>query len=157
MLDLIRTAYQGDVVGQIYEGNQVFDVVTILDAASRKDIGKIADLPLRSPRGFYVLLKEIADIREVSGRYQIQHEGARRAQTVTVNVAGNGCPLLRSRGEGAHRCEGAAPVRNLRSVRRDGGGAVALAARPRFQFADGRRRLSFCCCRSSPATGVTCF
>ena len=92
MLDLIRTAYQGDVVGQTYEGNQVFDVVTILDAASRKDIGKIADLPLRSPRGFYVLLKQIADIREVSGRYQIQHEGARRAQTVTANVAGTDVP-----------------------------------------------------------------
>lgn len=92
VLDLIRTAYQGDVVGQTYEGNQVFDVVTILDAASRKNIGKIADLPLHSPRGFYVLLKEIADIQEVSGRYQIQHEGARRAQTVTANVAGMDVP-----------------------------------------------------------------
>ena len=92
VLDVIRTAYQGDVVGQTYEGNRVFDVITILDAASRKNISTIADLPLHSPRGFYVLLRQIADTYEVSGRYQIQHEGARRVQTVTTNVTGTDVP-----------------------------------------------------------------
>ncbi len=88
VLDLIRAAYQGDVVGQTYEGNQVFNVMTILDAASRDNITKVGDLPLRSPGGAYVLLKQIADIYETSGRYQVLHEGARRVQTVTANVTG---------------------------------------------------------------------
>ena len=92
VLDVIRTAYEGDVVGQIYEGNRVFNVITILDAASRKKISTIAHLPLHSPRGFYVLLKQIADIYEISGRYQIQHEGARRVQAVTANVTGTDVP-----------------------------------------------------------------
>ena len=30
VLELIRAAYQGDIVGQTYEGNQVFNVITIL-------------------------------------------------------------------------------------------------------------------------------
>src|ERR1019366_705872 len=38
VLELIRAAYQGDIVGQTYEGNQVFNVITILDAASRDNI-----------------------------------------------------------------------------------------------------------------------
>lgn len=88
VLDLIRAAYQGDVVGQTYEGNQVFNVIAILDAASRDDITKVGDLPLRSPGGAYVLLKQIADIYEAAGRYDVLHEGARRLQTVTANVAG---------------------------------------------------------------------
>jgi len=88
VLELIRTAYQGDVVGQTYEGNQVFDVMTILDAASRDNITKVGDLPLRSPSGVYVTLKQIADVYQSAGRYQVLHEGARRVQTVTANVAG---------------------------------------------------------------------
>ena len=88
VLELIRAAYQGDTVGQTYEGNQVFNVITILDAASRDNITKVGDLPLRSPGGAYVPLKQIADVYQTSGRYQVLHEGARRVQTVTANVTG---------------------------------------------------------------------
>jgi len=89
VLDLIRVAYQGDIVGQTYKGNQVVNVITILDDASRDNITKIGELPLRSPSGSYVALKQIADIYEGAGRYQVLHEGARRVQTVTANVIGN--------------------------------------------------------------------
>jgi Cu/Ag efflux pump CusA len=88
VLELIRTAYQGDVVGQTYEGAQVFDIMTILDAASRDNITKVGDLPLRSPSGVYVTLRQIADIYQSSARYQVLHEGARRVQAVTANVIG---------------------------------------------------------------------
>lgn len=87
-LDAIRTAYQGDNVGQVYLGDQVFNVITLLDKNSRDDIAAIGDLPLRSPTGVYVPLKKIADVYEASGRYQVLHEGGQRLQTVTVNVAG---------------------------------------------------------------------
>jgi CzcA family heavy metal efflux pump len=88
VLDLIRTAYQGDIVGQTYEGSQVFNVITILDDESRDNVTKVGDLPLRSPAGSFVPLRQIADIYEAAGRYQVMHEGARRLQTVTANVAG---------------------------------------------------------------------
>ena len=88
VLDVIRAAYQGDEVGQTYEGNQVFDVIVILDGASRDGITKVGALPLRSPGGTHVPLSQIADIYEAAGRYQVLHEGARRRQTVTANIAG---------------------------------------------------------------------
>jgi ABC-type multidrug transport system ATPase subunit len=89
VLDQVRAAYQGDVVGQTYQGNQVFNVITILDTDSRSHVTQVGSLPLRSPGGAYVLLKQIADVFESPGRYQVLHEGARRLQTVTANVAGS--------------------------------------------------------------------
>lgn len=89
VLETIRTAYQGDVVGQAYQGNQVFDVIGILDRDSRSGVAAVGDLPLRSPGGTFVALKQIADISQTKGRYQVLHEGAQRVQTVLANVAGN--------------------------------------------------------------------
>ncbi len=87
-LDAIHTAYQGNVAGQVYDGNRVFDVSVILDLQSRKSITDVGKLPLRNSAGTYVTLRQLADIFETSGRYVVLHEGARRVQTVTCNVAG---------------------------------------------------------------------
>ena len=89
VLDVVRTAYQGDVVGQIYPGSKVSDVLVILDAKSRSSITDVGNLPLRSPEGTQVPLKQLADIYETSGRYQVQHQGGQRMQTVTADVAGD--------------------------------------------------------------------
>ncbi len=88
VLDVIRTAYEGDTVGQIYDGNRVFPIIVNLAPKSRASVAQVADLPLRTPDGSYVRLKQIADVYEGSGRYQILHQGAQRLQTVTANVTG---------------------------------------------------------------------
>ncbi|MCX6356864.1 MAG: efflux RND transporter permease subunit [Candidatus Aureabacteria bacterium] len=88
VLDVIQMAYQGATVGQIYTGNRVFDVSVILDPRDRNNIAKVSNLPLRSPTGSFVRLSQLADIRETSGRYVIQHDAARRVQAVTCNVSG---------------------------------------------------------------------
>jgi len=88
VLDAIRTAYQGNVVGQIYEGNRIFDVSVILDPKDRKSIADVGPLPLRNSAGTYVQLSQLTDLYETSGRYVVLHDGARRVQTVTCNVAG---------------------------------------------------------------------
>ncbi len=86
VLDVIRTAYGSDTVGQIYEGNRVFDVSVALGMNSRPRMTEIGALPLRSSDGNYVTLKQIADIYDSSARYVILHQGARRVQTITCNV-----------------------------------------------------------------------
>ncbi len=88
VLDAVRTAYQGNVVGQVYEGNRVFDVAVILEPRSRKSVARIGDLLLRSGDGTYVSLRQVADVYEAPGRYQVLHQGARRVEAVTANVAG---------------------------------------------------------------------
>jgi CzcA family heavy metal efflux pump len=88
VLNMLRAAYQGDVVGQSYEGNRVFNVITMLDEESRNSVAKVADLPLRTPSGTFVFLHQIADVYQTAGRYQVQHLGGQRVQAVTANVLG---------------------------------------------------------------------
>lgn len=87
-MEVVRTAYQGDVVGQTYAGNAVFNVLVILDATTRGRIAALNDLPLRGAGGRVVRLAQVADIYETAGRYAVQHEGAQRVQAVTANVTG---------------------------------------------------------------------
>ncbi len=88
VLDVVRSAYGGETVGQIYEGNRVFDVSVVLVPDDRGRVSELGALPLRSPDGNYVTLKQLADLYESSARYVILHQGARRVQTITCNVQG---------------------------------------------------------------------
>lgn len=88
VLDAVETAFQGSVVGQIYDGNQVFNVSVILPPAQRSSIADVRALPLRNAAGVFVRLDQLADIYATSGRYVVLHNGARRVQTLTNNVAG---------------------------------------------------------------------
>jgi CzcA family heavy metal efflux pump len=86
VLDVIQSAYRGTAVAQAYEGNRSYDITVILMPAARANIGNIGTLVLRNPDGLAVPLRELANISQVSGRYQITHDGGRRMQTVSVNV-----------------------------------------------------------------------
>ena len=88
VLNALRTAYQGDIVGQTYEGSRVFNVIAILDKGTRETVAKVADLPLRTRNGNFVLLRQIADVFQIAGRYQVDHLGGQRLQAVTANVIG---------------------------------------------------------------------
>ena len=88
VLEAIQTAYQGAVAGETYEGNRVFDVSVILDENSRRDPERLGSLIVHSPEGLRLPLGELADIFATTGRYMVVHDGAKRRQAVTCNVAG---------------------------------------------------------------------
>jgi CzcA family heavy metal efflux pump len=88
VLDVIRTAFGGATLGQVYEGNRVFNVAAILPPRDRQNIVDIKALPVRSPSGNYVSLGQVANVYETSGRSIILHDGAQRVQTITCNVSG---------------------------------------------------------------------
>ncbi|MBE7244006.1 MAG: efflux RND transporter permease subunit, partial [Actinomycetospora chiangmaiensis] len=88
VLELVRTAYQGDTVGQSYEGNAVFNVVVTLAPSGGTRPSRLGDLPLRTPGGSYIRLSHVADIYETTGRYAVGHLGAQRVRVVTTNVEG---------------------------------------------------------------------
>jgi Cu/Ag efflux pump CusA len=88
VLATVETATRGTRVGQTFEGNRATDVVVLLDSAARARPEDLRDLPIATGAGRMVSLREIASVARTSGRYQIAHQGARRVQTVTSNVAG---------------------------------------------------------------------
>ena len=89
VLEGARTAFEGVTAGQVYQGNQTYNVSVILDADARSNITQVAALPLKSLGGAHVPLGELATIYQSAGRYAVLHEGAQRVQTITCNVAGN--------------------------------------------------------------------
>ena len=88
VLDALETAFEGDIVSQIFEGNQVFDVSVILDPVSRQKPETIGALLLRNSLGTAIPLRELADVYPSNGRYGVNHESAQRLQQVTCNVEG---------------------------------------------------------------------
>lgn len=88
VLQDIHTAYQGEQVGSIYDGNRVFAVSVILPPNARSRVDSVAALPIKNPEGVYIPLGQLARVYETSGRYVVLHDGARRVQTITLNVAG---------------------------------------------------------------------
>lgn len=88
VLEVIESAFQGTVVAQAYEANRTYDVTVILAPSARANIGEIGALVLHNPDSLAIPLRELANIGQVSGRYQITHDGGRRMQTVSINVGG---------------------------------------------------------------------
>jgi Cu/Ag efflux pump CusA len=86
--EAVQTAYEGRVVGKVYEDNRFFDVVLTLAAEQRRQLSTVAELPLRSAEGTMIRLGDVADIQQVGGRYNILHRGGQRVQTVTCHVTG---------------------------------------------------------------------
>ena len=88
VLDAVRTAFGGDIVGQIYQGNRVFNVAVRLDPTARHRVADIAALPIDSPGGRILSLGQLADVFVDSGRYEIQHAGARRVEVIDCSLNG---------------------------------------------------------------------
>lgn len=84
----VQTGFEGTVVGQVHEGNRVFDVVVVLPMEQRQQPEDVRNLPISTPSGTMLRLQDVASIQQVSGRYMILHAGAQRLQTVTCNVSG---------------------------------------------------------------------
>lgn len=87
VMDAVQTAYQGTVVAQTYQDNRLFDVAVILHPDYRRDTAALGALMLRNPEGLRVPLRELAVIDSNNCRYMVTHDGARRRQQVTCNIA----------------------------------------------------------------------
>jgi len=82
----VQTAFQGADVAQMVRGNRIHELAVILADEARRDPESVADLLITNGDGLRVPLRQLADIELTNGRPSIQHDGARRRQTVTCNV-----------------------------------------------------------------------
>ena len=79
---------KGAKVGEFYEEQKVFDVVVWGEPAVRSDIEAVRALPLRTPSGGLVPLRDVADVVVAPMPNQIAREAASRYAEVTCNVRG---------------------------------------------------------------------
>ena len=83
---LIEIAIGGRVVTTVPEGDRRTDVVVRLPRSFTADVENLRDLPLSSPAGERVLLREVVDFEVVEGPAQISREDGKRRVVVELNV-----------------------------------------------------------------------
>ena len=88
VLDALAMARAGVSVGQVREGERVFDLKLRLGGEIVDESGDLARLPLTTPRGKIVPLGLAADVREEPTIVQIGREQMRRRIIVQCNVRG---------------------------------------------------------------------
>ncbi|HUQ51743.1 MAG TPA: CusA/CzcA family heavy metal efflux RND transporter [Gammaproteobacteria bacterium] len=86
--DVVATAIGGKTVGQVFEGDQRFDLVIRLPETLRNDPLALEALPVPLPSGGYVPLRELAVVEVVEGPNAINRENGKRRAVVTANVRG---------------------------------------------------------------------
>jgi cobalt-zinc-cadmium resistance protein CzcA len=86
--DVVSTAIGGKEVGQVFEGDQRFDLVIRLPETVRNDPLALAALPVPLHGGGYVPLRELATVDVVEGPNAINRENGKRRAVVTANVRG---------------------------------------------------------------------
>jgi heavy metal efflux system protein len=86
--DMVEAIVAGKEAGQVYEGEQRFNLVVRLNENAGRDVEAIKNLMLISPNGSRVPLSQVADISLVEGAAQITREDTRRRIGVELNVRG---------------------------------------------------------------------
>ncbi len=82
------TLLKGLKVGEVYEGQKRFDVVVWGTPECRADVAAVLALPVDTPAGEQVRLRDVADVWVVPMPNEIKREAASRRLDVTCNVQG---------------------------------------------------------------------
>jgi Cu/Ag efflux pump CusA len=85
VLDTVQAAFAGQSVAKIYQGDRTIDLAVIAQDSLRRDPEAVGDLLLRSPSGFSVPLKSVANVYLTDGRVRITHDNGLRRQIVEAD------------------------------------------------------------------------
>ncbi len=86
--DLVESIVAGKDAGQVFEGEQRFNMVVRLQEGASRDIETIKGLLVAAPNGARIPLSQLADVALVEGPAQISREDTRRRIGVELNVRG---------------------------------------------------------------------
>lgn len=88
LAEILETALNGRVVGQVLDGQRTYDVYVWYDAPFRGDVQAIGSMLVDTPSGGKVPLALLADVLEAKGPNIINRENVRRRIVVSANVSG---------------------------------------------------------------------
>ncbi|AZZ37284.1 CusA/CzcA family heavy metal efflux RND transporter [Bdellovibrio sp. qaytius] len=87
--ELLEKALQGEVVGQILEGQKSIDLMMRFDEKSRTDLDLIKSTAIKTmPDGTKITIEKVADVYESTGPNIINRENAQRRIVVQANSSG---------------------------------------------------------------------
>ena len=86
--ELLETALNGRVVGQVLDGERSYDAFVRYGDSARRDVQALRDMLVDAGDGQKVPLSLLAEVRESLGPNIIQRENVRRRIVVSSNVSG---------------------------------------------------------------------
>ena len=86
--EAIETAFSGQAVSRVREGEAAFDLVVRYPLDAREDFDSIRELRLTAPGGAEIPLHAVADVRKDHGPNSISRENVQRKIVVMSNVGG---------------------------------------------------------------------
>jgi len=86
--DYVEAGIGGTSVGTTLKGRERWALQVRLEQADREDIDKLGEMPLPTPSGALVQLRQVADIRRTVGPNEISSENGRLRVFVQANVSG---------------------------------------------------------------------
>jgi len=86
VLRYIEAGLGGTTVGTTLRGRERWPLQVRLAQADREDLEKLGDLPIATPSGAAIQLRQVADFRRVVGPNEIQSENGRLRVFVQANV-----------------------------------------------------------------------
>ncbi|MEJ7847558.1 MAG: CusA/CzcA family heavy metal efflux RND transporter [Pyrinomonadaceae bacterium] len=84
--DLVESIFAGKKAGEVFQGEQRFDLVLRLNENAGQTVESVRNLLLTAPNGARVPLSQVADISLIEGPTQISREDTRRRIVVSTNV-----------------------------------------------------------------------
>ena len=84
--EYVEAGLGGTTVGTTLKGRERWPLQVRLEEADRSDIDKLGEMPLPTPSGAIVQLRQIADLKRVVGPNEIQSENGRLRVFVQANV-----------------------------------------------------------------------
>lgn len=88
VMSLISDAIGGKAAGQVINGNERYDIYVRLAKSYRDSVEAVSNLILRSPKGAWVRLVDVASIQIESAPPQIRRDNVQRRVVVQANVEG---------------------------------------------------------------------
>lgn len=84
----VEQALNGVVASKVLEADRTFDLFLRIQESARTDIRSLGELPLRSPDGVMVPLRELAQLVPVQEPYMINRDSGARRAVVQWNTSG---------------------------------------------------------------------
>jgi heavy metal efflux pump (cobalt-zinc-cadmium) len=85
---IIQTAIAGKVVTEVVEGNKRFGLLLRFPHKLRDNVSDIESIPIATPGGAHIPLKELAEITMPRGTVMVNREDGQRRTAVLANVRG---------------------------------------------------------------------
>jgi len=86
LMEQIDISFAGEKAGEIYEGQRFSDLVVRFNKESRGDLESIKSALIALPKGGFVVLSKLANIKSVSSPNTISREDVKRKIVVAANV-----------------------------------------------------------------------